>query len=121
MWAQFVNTALGVWLMAAPSVLAYGDPARTNDWVVGPLAATFACIAIWQATRGVRWANLPLGIWLVLAPVLLGYPTQPFVHSVLAGLLMMGVSCVRGELRKTFGGGWASLWKAELLAREGAR
>lgn len=118
MWAQFVNTALGVWLMAAPSVLGYGDPARTNDWVVGPLAATFACTAIWEATRGVRWANLPLGGWLVLAPMVLGYPTEPLVHSVSAGLLMVGMSCVQGELRKTFGGGWASLWRSEVLAGE---
>jgi hypothetical protein len=120
MWAQLVNTALGVWLMAAPSVLGYGDPARTNDWVVGPLAATFACIALWEATRAVRWWNLPLGVWLVVAPVVFGYPTLPFVHSVVAGLVMVGMSCVRGELRKSFGGGWRALWRPELLPREGA-
>jgi hypothetical protein len=118
MWAQLVNVALGLWLMAAPSVLAYGDPARTNDWVVGPLAATFACIALWEATRTVRWWNLPLGAWLVVAPLILGYEAVPLVHSLAAGLVMIGMSCVRGASRKTFGGGWVSLWRSEKLARE---
>jgi hypothetical protein len=119
MWAQLVNVALGVWLMAAPSVLGYGDPARTNDWVVGPLAATFACIALWQATRAVRWWNVPLGAWMIVAPIVLGYLTQPFVHSVVAGVVLIAMSCVRGELRKSFGGGWRALWRPQLLSREG--
>jgi hypothetical protein len=102
--------------MAAPQVLGYGDPARTNDWIVGPVAATFACIALWEATRGVRWWNLPLGAWLVVAPLVLGHPTLPFVQSIAAGVLMMGMSCLGGHTRRSFGGGWQSLWRPEQLA-----
>jgi hypothetical protein len=105
--------------LAAPTVLGYGDPARTNDWVVGPIAATFASIAVWEATRGVRWWNRPVGAWLVAAPVVLGYPVMPSVHSMAAGLVMVALSCLGGRVTKQFGGGWRALWRAELLAREG--
>jgi hypothetical protein len=50
MWAQLINALLGMWLMAAPAVLGYIGPARTNDRIIGPLAAGAALIAIWETT-----------------------------------------------------------------------
>jgi hypothetical protein len=117
MWAQLINIALGLWIMAAPQVFGYAGAARTNDWIVGPLAATFACIALWEATRSVRWWNLPLAIWLVVAPVWLGFPQLPFMHSIAAGVLMGVMSCLGGRTRKSFGGGWPALWRSEMLAQ----
>jgi hypothetical protein len=37
MWARLVHIILGVWLMAAPDVLGYHDPARPYDCIVGLL------------------------------------------------------------------------------------
>ena len=68
MWPRIVNIALGLWLMVAPSVLDYGDPAAANDRIVGPIAAALAVIAVWEATRPLRWVNVVLGLWLVIAP-----------------------------------------------------
>ncbi|HLT46676.1 MAG TPA: SPW repeat protein [Rubricoccaceae bacterium] len=111
MWAQVVNALLGVWLMAAPAVLGYGAPAAVNDRIVGPVAASFAVIAWWQATRPARWVNLPLGLWLIAAPFVLGYgATAPLVNSLAVGAALAALSLVRGTVDKRFGGGWRAVW-----------
>lgn len=113
MWAQIANTVLGVWLMCAPAVLDYGRPAATNDWIVGPLVAMFACIAIWESTRGVRWINVPLGVWLLVAPWVLGFETMPLANSTIAGALVSVLSFMRGSVQQKFGGGWVGLFKRQ--------
>lgn len=113
MWARLANTAVGVWLMAAPAVLGYGDPAGTNDRIVGPLAATFAIIAIWEVTRALRWLNLALGLWLLAAPWILGgYPADATISSLAAGALLALFSLVRGKVQQEYAGGWPSLWRS---------
>ena len=110
-WARLLNAAVGIWLMAAPAVLGYGAPAATNDRLVGPIAASFAIIALWEVTRPVRRVNLGLGVWLIAAPLVLGYGTLPAVNSVIVGVLLTGLSLVRGEVTGQFGGGWRTVWK----------
>ncbi len=112
MWARIINVILGIWLMAAPAVLGYADPARTNDRIVGPVAATFAAIAAWEATRSVRWVNVVLGLWLLVAPWVLGYSElDAYLNSLAVGTLMALFAPVRGKITQRFGGGWSSLWK----------
>ncbi|MCI0705339.1 MAG: hypothetical protein L0241_30130 [Planctomycetia bacterium] len=110
MWAQLVAFALGVWLTAAPQTLGYTGPARVNDHIFGPLAATVGLIAAFQVTRSVRWLNLPFGMWLGLAPWLFGYGWPELVNSTLVGLALTGLACVRGTVERAFGGGWQALW-----------
>lgn len=110
MWAHVVTAALGFWVIAAPGVFGYGDPAQTNDHIVGPLVATFAVIAWWQVTRGMRWVNVLLGVWLIAAPWVLGYDAAPAqINSVIAGAAIAALSLVRGKRDKPFGGGWGAL------------
>src|SRR5690606_38633591 len=46
-WARALNTAAGLWLMAAPAVLGHSDTLGASvDRVVGPLVASFAVIAM---------------------------------------------------------------------------
>src|SRR5687768_7778237 len=111
MTPRLINIVLGVWLTAAPGVLGYADPARTNDHIVGPLAATFACVACWEATRAVRWANVLVGVWLVLAPWVLGYEWGLTLHSTAVGALLAALASVRGAMKHRFGGGWSALWR----------
>ena len=111
MWAQAVCTLLGIWLMAAPGLLEYGRPAATSDWIVGPLIATFACIAIWEATRSMRWLNLPLGLWLLTTPWLFEYSHEARVNSLAVGLAVSVLAFVGGHVTEQFGGGWSMLWK----------
>lgn len=110
MWAQIVNAALGIWLMAAPAVLGYGDPALVNDRIVGPVAATFAIVAWWGVTRPLRWVNLPLGVWLVIAPWLLGYgEVAAIINSMAVGLVMAACAMVKGTVEHRYGGGWSAV------------
>ena len=110
MWSQILNTAIGIWLTAAPGVLGYDRPAADNEHIIGPLVATFACIAIWEATRSMRWVNLPLGLWLIAAPWILGHPTNATVNNVICGMAVATFSCLGGEVAQRFGGGWSALW-----------
>ena len=115
MWPRLINIALGIWLIAAPAVLGYAAPAAINDRIVGPLIAVFACVAIWQATRSLRWLNAPLGMWLMLAPLILEYPRGALLNSILVGIAVAAVAMVRGNLVHRFGGGWPAIWKSSLL------
>ena len=110
MWAQIINAALGIWLMAAPAVWGYGPPAAANDRICGPLIATFAIISWWGVTRSVARWNLPLGLWLLLAPWVLGYSaTAATVNSLVTGVLVAVLSLVLGTVSTHFGGGWDAL------------
>lgn len=111
-WAQALSTVVGVWLMAAPAILGYADvtAASAVHRVVGPTAAGFALVAIWGHMRPLRWVNVPLGLVLVAAPLVVTYPLVGAANSVAAGLLLVGLALVRGEVGERFGGGWSVLW-----------
>ena len=111
MWAPLITALLGLWLLASPDVLRYGDPARTNDHVAGALMATFGTIAMSESTRPVRWVNLALGLWLIIAPILLNYPMSRGIASVLFGMAAILLATVRGRITERFGGGWKALWR----------
>jgi hypothetical protein len=109
MWPRLVSLALGVWLMAAPAVLGYGEPARTNDRVVGPVVASVAVVAMAEVVRSLRWANLVAGFWLLLAPWVLLYGPVSTWHSIGVGLLLLALAPIRGRVRQCFGGGWRAI------------
>src|SRR5215218_5792753 len=75
--------------LVGPAVLGYGDPARTNDRILGPIVAGLAFVAIWPVMRPLRWVDLLVGAWLFAAPWLLGYGTGPAINSLVVGLLLM--------------------------------
>jgi hypothetical protein len=112
---QLANLVLGLWTTASPSVFRYGPPASHSEHIVGPLVASFACIALWEATRSVRWVNLPLGLWLTAAPWLLGVPVAGCVSGTATGIAIAGAACLGGGVRRQFGGGWAALWRRNEL------
>ena len=112
MWAQLINTILGIWLMAAPSILEYGDPARTNHHIVGPLAASCAVIALWEVTRPLRWGNLGLGLWLLVSAWVFAAPWAIALSSSFVGILLSAFSFVSGGVDwRRYGGGWSTLWR----------
>jgi hypothetical protein len=108
-WARIISSVLGLWLMVGPALLGYGDPARTNDRILGPIVAGLAFVAIWPVMRPLRWVNLIVGAWLLAAPSLLGYETGPAINSLVVGLLLMVLAMLGSKTSKRFGGGWASL------------
>lgn len=114
MFPRAVNILLGVWLLVSPAVLGYEGIAAKNSQIVGPLAASFAIIAIWEATRQLRYMNVLLGIWLLLAPWALRFESRLALwNSLIAGVLMIVCAMARGPIRQRLGGGWSALWKSE--------
>lgn len=108
MWAQIINALLGIWLMVAPAVLNFDGALRTNAHIVGPLAAACAIIAIWPATRSVRWVNVVLGVWMIVAAFVFA-PWPVLFHGLSVGVLLAGFACVPGTTPYRLGGGWAML------------
>ena len=81
--------------MIAPDLFGYSKTAADNDHIVGPVIAMFAIIALWEATRNLRWALIPLGGWLLLAPWILGYDSSlAIVNDMLVGALVIGALLV---------------------------
>ena len=113
-WAQVVSALLGVWLMAAPTVLGYGELAAASHRIVGPVAAAFAIVAIWGHMRPLRWMNLLLGAVLVALPVFFDAGVPAMANSVVVGLALFALGFVRGRVEGTYGGGWSSLWTGDV-------
>lgn len=112
MWAQLLNAAIGLWLMAAPAVLGYGGASATNDRIVGPIIAGLAGAAVGECTRGVRWALLPFGLWLVVSPLVIsGAPAAAITSDVACGAAVLALALVRGRVKHSYGGGWRVLLK----------
>jgi hypothetical protein len=110
MWAQVLNTILGIWLMAAPQVLNYGGPAADNDHILGPIVASFAIIALSGNTRAVANFNIPLGAWLIVSPWVLGYENDSArMNDVVSGTLITLLSFFKRSVKQSYGGGWSSL------------
>jgi hypothetical protein len=118
MWPRIANALIGIWLLAAPAVLGYEGAQATNDRIVGPLAASFAIIAIWDATRSLRWMSAVLGGWLLLAPWLLGGGTAATVNSTLCGLLLVAFALLPGPPTARMGGGWRAVLHPDIDDRD---
>lgn len=111
MIAQLAAAGIGIWLMAAPVVFGYADAAAANvDWTLGPIAASIALIAVFEATRGIRRANYAVAVLLIALPWLLGYPMTALVNSSVSGAALAVLSRIRGRRTKEVGGGWRALF-----------
>lgn len=110
MIARLVTITVGIWLMAAPAVLDYGQPASDTDRIVGPTVASLALVAVWELSRPLRWATLPLGVWLLAAPLALDYDDGAAVaNSIAAGLVIAVAAPLGGAVSRSYAGGWRSL------------
>lgn len=107
---RLIVIAAGVWLVFAPAVLGYDDPAAANDRLVGPAVAGAAFVAIWSVVRPVRWLAAPFGAWMVVAPFLLGYhPTSATISSIVTGIVVLVATPPEPADPERFGGGWRAL------------
>ena len=113
MWLRWVAVAIGLWVQASAYVFECDGPAAANLYIVGPIVASIACIAIWEVMRPMRWVNLLLGLWLAISSLFLSYPTGAAANAVVSGIMIAVLACVRGVLRHRFAGGWSSLWREQ--------
>ncbi len=111
MLAQSVALIIGVWLLLAPGVFNYGDPASSVERIIGPIVIAAAALAIRDVTRPVRIVNVCSGLALLIAPWVFAYGTTPAVAvSALSGMALLGLALVRGRVSHRYAGGWRALW-----------
>lgn len=113
--------ALGIWLMAAPGVIGYDDPAAASHHIIGPLIASFAVISIWESTRDVRRLNLLLAAPLALETVFLDMPALAVVNSLVCAVLAGALALVPAPISEVYRGGWRELldWRRREGQKDG--
>ena len=82
------------------------------------VAASFAIVAMGEATRPVRHVNLLIALLLILAPWVLGYPGSATINSTIVGIAMAALSRLGGAVNERFDGGWSRVWRIEPGARD---
>jgi hypothetical protein len=111
MWPRFIETAVGLWLMFAPWVLGFGNPAAGSDRTVGPLVITFSVMAMWEVLRPVRWVNLAFAAWLIAVPWFWSFPFEALASDLASGAVLGAMALLGGRTSQEFGGGWRFLSK----------
>jgi hypothetical protein len=111
MWGAIINILLGLWLMVSPDMLQFEKAASDNNYIIGPLVLTVAITALWEVNRSVRFFNIALGAWLVISPFILGLQLSTALWGViLPGILIIAFSLIKGSIKRSYGGGWRSLF-----------
>ncbi len=99
------STLIGFWLMAAPPVFGSTGAVANSDFLIGPLVAVVAVIAMAEVARPLRFVNIAAGLWLIAAPWILGGATTgSTANDVLAGLVLIALSVQRGAVREQYAG-----------------
>ena len=100
-----LSALIGVWLMAAPSVLGLGGAAADSTHIAGALVVTLAVVAFAEPARLVRFLNVLCGVWVLLAPWILegGTTAWPW-SSVATGVALIALSFRRGPVEDHYGG-----------------
>jgi hypothetical protein len=102
-WNLLASTALGIWLMFAPSIFGAEGAAADSDHLLGALVVTFAVIAIGEVARAARFINVAFGVWLVAAPWLLsGAATPARWNDVIVGIALIALSIPRGRVTERY-------------------
>jgi nucleoside-diphosphate-sugar epimerase/uncharacterized membrane protein len=103
-WNLWLSTMVGIWLMAAPTLLHLVGTVADSTHIVGALVVTFSVVAFAEPARPVRMVNLLCGAWLLLAAWILdgGVPGWPWV-SVASGLALIALNIRCGPVEDRYG------------------
>lgn len=107
-WQDWLNIALGLWILASPWVLQHvmaaagtmageaplGQVTQTVMWnmyIVGILVAITAGAALIAFQTWEEWTNIVLGAWLLFSPWILGFSsvTALMWNAVVAGAIVV--------------------------------
>jgi hypothetical protein len=92
-WEDWIGAFLGLWLLASPNVIPYGESAATqNAFLVGVLLLAIAFVEITTFRAWEEWINVILGAWLVVSPWVLGATLIATTNLVIVGLLVLALA-----------------------------
>ena len=103
-WNLLATTALGLWLMAAPSVFGTQGNVAHSDHILGALVVTASLIALSEVGRAVRFANIVLALGIIGLPWLFGGGTLASgLNDLIVGALIIALSFSPGKIKNTYG------------------
>jgi uncharacterized membrane protein len=103
-WNLLASVAIGLWLMASPSIFGTVGPVAHSNHIIGALVVTVAIVALADVGRTVRYVNVLFGIWFIAAPWLLtGGTTAATVNDVVVGIVLIVLSLPRGPVGERYG------------------
>lgn len=108
--AQWLAIAGGTWLLFAPAVAGYGGRSADLHRTIGPLLVSFGIVALWDATRDVRWANAPIAAVLAIAPIVVHHSAAAALTAVVTAAVVVASSPFAGKDRLRRGRGWRGVF-----------
>ena len=104
-WTLAASAALGVVLMACPSMLGVAKPAATLFHLGGAVVVTCAVIAMGEVFRAVRYVNVLVGLVVAGAPWLLsGAGISARIVAAVVGLAVVALAPRRGRIAERYAG-----------------
>jgi nucleoside-diphosphate-sugar epimerase/uncharacterized membrane protein len=103
-WNLWLSTIVGIWLMAAPTLLHLVGTTADTAHIVGALVVTFSVVAFAEPARMARFPNIILGFWLLPTPWILdgGVSVWPWI-SIASGLALIALNLRRGPVEDHYG------------------
>lgn len=79
-WQDWMNPLIGLWLVVAPLLMAYGGGftgvAAWNSYLAGAALIVIPLMGLTASLPRREWLVLALGVWLVVAPFVLGFARE---------------------------------------------
>ncbi len=103
-WNLLLSIALGLWMMAAPSVFGSSGTDAHSDHLLGALIVTISVISLADVGRAMRYLNVILAAGVIAAPwVVSGASATSRWNDVFAGVLVVLLSVRRGPVHERYG------------------
>lgn len=103
-WNLLFSIVLGIWLMVSPSVMQIGKDLATSNYILGPMIAAIAIIALAEVFRSIRYLNILFGFALMLAPCFIPFSGSICViNNILTGLAILLLSFRKGRIVQSYG------------------
>jgi hypothetical protein len=96
-WQDWINLAIGLWLVISPSLLGFGNTAVVASlftFILGLAVVLFAALALFKAETRDEAVLLMVAASLIAGPWLLGFrqDLRATINVVAAGLAIIGLS-----------------------------
>ncbi|MES2122091.1 MAG: vitamin K epoxide reductase family protein [Chlamydiota bacterium] len=103
-WNLVASIAIGIWLMASPSILGISGPVATSNYILGPLIAAFSVIALAEVFRAARYFNILFGAGLIAAALFVSLAgVGALANNFATGILVIALAWRKGEVGQTYG------------------